>query len=112
MKNGQLAEHEYKEYPDDLPFPRRMRYGPQTSEEARQFLDVDYPLPGTFPSPEGRARAPAWVEYIEKGLSWCQVNSRNGIDSGRQVERLAASCYVDAAAARSLMEFDRLIEFI
>jgi hypothetical protein len=109
-----LAEHGYKDYPDDLPVPRRMARGPHTPEGATRYLDADYPLPGSFPEAASRATgAPAWVEYLEERtvypgalLEPVLLNTRE-----RLVQRLAGSDYSDINAARALMEFDRLAGF-
>lgn len=109
-----LAKHGYKEYPEDLPVPRRMTHGPHTPEGARRFLDADYPLPGTFPGPEGRAEGmPAWMEYLEKGVIYpgAKLTPEMALIRERREQRLADSDYADIGAARSLLEFDRLIGF-
>jgi len=110
-----LAEHGYKEYPDDLPVPRRMTRGPHTAEGARRFLDADYPLPGTFPDAEGRAEGepPAWIEYLERGKIYpgARLSPEMTLIRERREQRLADSDYADNSTARSLMEFDRLIGF-
>jgi hypothetical protein len=109
-----LAEHGYKDYPDDLPIPRRRIRGPHTPEGATRYLDADYPLPGSFPEAAGRAMgAPAWVEYLEEREVYPGALLEPVLLKVRErlVQRLADSDYSDINAARAILEFDRLAGF-
>lgn len=109
-----LAEHGYKEYPDDLPVPRRMTHGPHTKEGSIRYLNADFPLPGTFPEPEGSLEGiPAWVKYLEKGEIYPGILLQPRSMAIRQkiVEEFKNSDYSDIDVARRLMEFDRITGF-
>jgi len=109
-----LAEHGYKDYPDDLPFKRKMLRGPHTPEGALRYLDADYPLPGSFPEAERRSKGrPAWADYLEEGVIYpgAIVGEHSAADRERRVQRLVDSDYQDRNAAFDLMEFDRITGF-
>lgn len=109
-----LAEHGYKPYPDDLPFPRKMSSGPHTREGSIRYLDADFPLPEDFPKAEGRqSEIPAWVDYLEKGIIYPGAKLDDASLASREelVARLEASDYSDINISRDLMEYDRLTGF-
>jgi hypothetical protein len=109
-----MAEIGHFPYPDDLPVPRRMEYGPHGPEIARRFLNADYPLPGTFPEPSGRqSGVPAWVEYLENGVLYPGIKLDKNIALTRRalVVDFAATNYMDVPLARRIMEIDRLTGF-
>ena len=109
-----LAEHGYKDYPDDLPIPRRMLKGPHTLEGASRYLDADHPLPGSFPEPKGKTEgAPAWIDNLEKGVIYpgSQLNLETSEMRQKRVDTLANSGYSNLEAARNLMELDRFMGY-
>jgi hypothetical protein len=110
----QMAEIGHFPYPDDLPVPRHMEYGPHDPAIARRFLNADYPLPGTFPEPSGRqSGAPAWVEYLENGELYpgIKLDENAALTRRSLVVDFAATDFTDVPLARRIMEMDRLTGF-
>lgn len=109
-----LASQELYEYPDDLPFPRKRRYGPQTPEVAQRYLDSDYPLPGSFPESRGKSSgSPEWIEYLEVGRIFpgVKLSREDRRDRMELIGDFADSDFSDVNTARAILELDRLTGF-
>lgn len=107
------AKQQHFPYPDDLPIPRKMKYGPQTQEVANRYLDADYPLPGTFPAPSVTTPEAAWVDYLHQGQVYPGSKISNAVRADRQVLLFdyAASGYQDQPLAKRLLNLDHKTGF-
>jgi hypothetical protein len=107
------AKQDYLPYPDDLPIPRRMRYGPQTAEVASHYLDADQPLPGTFPTPSVTTPEAAWIHYLDQGQIYPGAKLSIDAKTDRQllIHDFQNNSYKDARLAERLLQLDKRTGF-
>lgn len=95
-------------YPNDLPFPRKMKYGPQTPKLAATYLNVDWPLPGSFPEPKITFGEAAWYDFLDKNIIYPGIKLSPQDAEVRQqlVLNYKNSNYRDEKAAEAIHGFD------